>query len=211
MFALLLSLLMLASAPLIYVLAKRSGYIWRYFENLLSLAVCILVVVHLLPESIRVVGLWACAVAFVGLALPSFFERIFKKGAHSIHVASISLACFGLALHGVMDGAALSLGANRTSTLSLAVLLHRIPAALFVFSVFFPKKGLKVAMAVLALLGLATISGYVIAEYTSANIMTSKFFYIFQALTCGSLLHISIDRHDPQELNEHGDHHHHHH
>ena len=159
------------------------------------------------PESIRVAGFGACLVAFLGLAMPSFLERVFAKGAHSIHYASISLACLGLALHGVLDGTALSLGEKRNLGLSLAVLLHRIPAALFLFSVFYPKRGFGIAILVLSLLGAGTITGYLLAESAGPDLLTSQIFYLFQALTCGSLLHISIDRHDP--VQEDGHHHHH--
>src|SRR5690242_18582162 len=130
-FALLISLLMLALAPILYALAGKAQRFWHLLDYIIVSTVTALVVLHLLPEAIRAIGVWAVGLALLGLFLPSLSERLFSTHAGQIHVLSVGIGVFGLAGHGMLDGAALAVRAPVDGSLpwlTLAVLLHRIPA-----------------------------------------------------------------------------------
>lgn len=208
MAALIISILMLAIAPGLYVLAKRAEKIWRIFDYLLIAAVGALVILHLLPEALRVIGFYALILALLGLMLPSLSERLFAKNAQRIHLTSVLVGVFGLAGHGVLDGAALSVkpvsGASiPLSWLSLAVLLHRIPAGFLIWSIFYPKKGAKFSALILFSLALFTIIGFFLGEKAFNEWLNRDAFFSVQALTSGTLLHLVLDRHEDGSHEEH--------
>lgn len=209
MTSLIISNSVLALAPIIYFSATRFGKLWAVFEKFLMITVASMVVLHILPESIRAIGHQAVIFAFIGLFLPSTLERIWTLRAAKIHYISILCSLFGLFVHGLMDGAALgipSMGALNSSgdLLKLAVILHRLPAALFIWSLFYPKHGATIPS--LALMGLATSTaiGYFSAEWMMNFAKEGvKILFSFQALVAGSLLHIAFDRHDNEHDHSH--------
>ena len=207
---LLLSLLMLAIAPWLYGLANRAQALWHFLDYSIVIVVTALVVLHLLPESIRVIGFWAVILALLGLALPSLSERLFSKKARQIHFLSVAIGVLGLAGHGMLDGAALAIKTPQEdgaiTWLSLAVLLHRVPAGYFIWSVFYPLRGAWVAGSILFGLGLFTVIGFLISDFAFSYWLGSKGFFAIQALTTGTLLHIALDRHDADSHDDH-DHH----
>ena len=132
-------------------------------ENLLVLLVSSLVVFHLLPESIHLVGYKALFLAALGLFLPSLLERSFKGFADQVHHASILAAVVGLAVHGITDGAALAMPSCSlccSSSLKAAVLLHRLPVGILIWSLFQKSKGSLYTFGILGLLALGTLLGY---------------------------------------------------
>lgn len=208
MIPLIISILMLAMAPLIYQLTLKFQNIWKYTNRLLILLVTSVVVLHLLPESIRVIGFRASGLALIGLFLPSFLERLWSSEAKLIHRFTLLFAVAGLALHGMMDGAALTSphpGFQGSTMLQWAVLLHRLPAAILIWSIFYPGKGKSFALGILTILGVFTVLGFSVGQAFLQATAPSGGMYYFQALVAGSLLHIAFDQHDD------GHQHHHHH
>ena len=161
-----------------------------------------LVVLHLLPESMNHVGTTAVFLALLGLFAPSLLERLLHKQAHSVHALSVFLAISGLFLHGMLDGAALSSSAgqaevlNKNYLLGLAVLLHRLPVGLLIWTLFAKKKTTRLAWIVLAILGLSTVLGYYLGQAYIYKVLNTNQLFQFQALIAGSLLHIAFDQHD---------------
>lgn len=201
MISLVISLAMLALAPLIYNIATYFQEFWKYTKKILIMLVTSLVVLHLLPESIRITGWQATGMAFFGLFLPSLLERLWSKKAEKVHFFSIMLAIFGLAVHGIMDGAALvnpsiSKFQGGGTMLQWLVVLHRLPAALLIWSLFYPEKGALFPGILLAALGASTLLGYALGGKVLEQIQDFNTYYNFQALVAGSLLHIAFDRHD---------------
>ena len=204
MIPLLISLLMLALAPIIYRIATLFQVFWSYAHKFFVTTVTTLVVLHLLPESIRIIGFPATVWSFLGLFLPSILERSWKSKAQAVHIISVIIAFLGLVAHGMMDGAALAsprFGNPSTHLLQWAVMLHRLPAALLIWSLFYHKKGPWFSTCLLVILGLATIFGFYLGQRVLEQLADIKMFYHFQALVSGSLLHIAFDNHGP--------HHHH--
>ena len=202
MLPLVASISMLALAPLLYKIASHFQVFWSYTHKILVSTVTSLVVLHLLPESIRTAGWLSLVGAFAGLWLPPLLERLWSSRAHTVHLTSLLIAVLGLGIHGMMDGAALSspqfsMGSQANSLiLKWAVILHRLPAALLLWTLFYPKKGPLLPSVLLLILGLATVAGYSLGTQFLENLNDATFYYHFQALVSGSLLHIAFDTHD---------------
>ncbi|MFK7827374.1 MAG: hypothetical protein AB8G05_24735 [Oligoflexales bacterium] len=196
------SISMLALAPLLYKIASHFQVFWSYTHKILVSTVTSLVVLHLLPESIRTAGWLTLVGAFAGLWLPPLLERLWSSKAHTVHLTSLLIAILGLTIHGMMDGAALSSPqfaiSSQTNSLILkwAVILHRLPAALLLWSLFYPKKGGLFPTFLLAVLGIATIIGYSFGSQFLESLNDVTYYYHFQALVSGSLLHIAFDTHE---------------
>lgn len=200
------SISMLALAPILYKIASHFQVFWSYTHKILVSTVTSLVVLHLLPESIRTAGWLTLIAAFAGLWLPPLLERLWSSKAHKVHLTSLLIAIVGLAIHGMMDGAALSspqflLAGNQANSIVLkwAVILHRLPAALLIWSLFYPKKGAYLPCFLLVILGIATVLGYSLGAQFLESLNDVRYYYHFQALVSGSLLHIAFDTHEDHE------------
>ncbi|MCB9228809.1 MAG: hypothetical protein H6618_04285 [Deltaproteobacteria bacterium] len=204
MTSLIISLLMLAIAPAVYRLSLTFQKTWKYANRVLILLVTSLVVLHLLPESIRIIGIKASVLAFLGMFIPSSLERLWSSEASLIHRLTLLLAVSGLAVHGIMDGTALAMADGRSELLGWAVLLHRLPAAILIWSIFAPSGHKRLAVLILVILGLSTIVGYGIGQYLSHLPASFGGVHYFQALVAGSLLHIAFDQH--KDTHTHHDH-----
>ena len=203
MLELILSIFLFVIAPFIYTWAARYGRAWITIETLISISIVGLVALHLIPESIHYAGFNSVGFAFVGLILPSALERLWHKAAPRVHMLSVVFSMLGLVIHGMMDGAALAIpsfhdhhhhGSHDSHVhLPLAVLLHRLPVGLFIWSYLRPQ-GLLKPVFVLSLISLSTIIGYGLAG-TIVHQLDNQLLAYFQALVAGSLLHIVFDKH----------------
>ena len=154
---LLISLVVLALAPGFYYVAQRLQRSWNLVDRLLSVLVTSLVVVHILPESILMGGYVCALFALFGLVLPSLLERLWTRVAPNIH-GFPHVSGPGLLVHGALDGTALT-APTAISSLPFAVLMHRLPVGVFIWSVF-ARKNLAAPICLLAALGLATVLGF---------------------------------------------------
>lgn len=207
MIPLVTSLGLLFVAPFLYSAAIRVKNVWAAVEKMMNIVVTALVVLHLLPESIHILGWSAVLCAFVGLFLPGALERLWKKGADSVHSITILLALVGLFIHGLMDGAALATPVTSTNSLPLAVVLHTLPSGMLICSIFYPRSRKFVPPILLLTLGLSTLIGYFAGIHYFSLQQNAWFFASFQAFVAGSFLHITFDLHEPH--NHHHEHHHH--
>lgn len=207
MVPLIVSLLMLAVAPVFYWFSQSFRRTWKFTNRLLVLLVASIVVLHLLPESIKIIGFRASLLAMGGLFLPSILERLWKREAPFIHRLTLLLAVTGLALHGMMDGAALVAPGAQSRAMQWAVLLHRLPAAILIWEVFLPTRGRGFASGVLVILALFTCLGYYFGVTLIHSLVPGGGLHYFQALVAGSLLHVAFDQHGDQHEHAH-DHHH---
>jgi hypothetical protein len=125
-----------------------------------------------------------------------------KKAAHTLHLVSLLLALVGLALHAMMDGAALNNGgAASVSNLSLAVVIHRLGTGMMIWMMVLPVFGRKVAFTVLVFESLATVAGYLLSAML-VDLQGQYVTSVIQALIIGMLGHSLIYR-------SHGASHHH--
>ena len=107
MLMLVLSILMLWAAPLLYRLANHHQRLSRAMELIILVVLAVLVLWHLLPESVATAGWLAVVFAALGFALPSIAERAWHVFAHRFHWIPLVLGTLGLAIHAAMDGAAI--------------------------------------------------------------------------------------------------------
>ncbi len=199
MTALVISLVLLFISPFIYLTALQFKKVWAAIEKIISFSVSALVVLHMLPESIVILGWSAILFALAGLFLPPLLEHLWKKGAEQVHLVSIMMSLVGLIIHGIMDGAALATPVTATNTLPLAVVLHTLPAGILICSIFYPRSQKYVPPILLATLALSTMLGFFLGSQLFSLQKHAYYFAMFQALVAGSLLHITFDFHDPHD------------
>ncbi|HEY2370779.1 MAG TPA: hypothetical protein VGH87_30500 [Polyangiaceae bacterium] len=210
MMELVLSVVALGLGPLIAHLASRVASTVEFLDGLVLVAISGLVFLHIVPHAILAVGYGAVLVAVIGFLFPLLLERTKQRGAHARFVPIISA---GFIVHAFIDGAALaSHDEEHSGILAIAIVLHRLPDGLAIWSVVQPTRGERVAAIVLALLGAATVAGY-FASGLVVGVAAGHAIALLQAFVAGSVLHIIL--HAPQRAqirpHEHGEHDHAHH
>ena len=209
MTALIVSIVVFAFVPPLYKLAQKYTKAHKFLEACILAIIVGIVVGHILPESIRVVGWQAILVALIGMIVPSSIERMWHKLADSVHWVPLLLGVTGLALHAAMDGAAMvdmgdhhDLSEHQHPIIAWAVVLHRLPVGMLIWWALFPKHGWAFPAGIFFFLSLFTVGGYtmgaVLLDLESHNTIAW-----FQALVAGSLLHIALDQHDDHDHSHH--------
>ncbi len=192
---------MLAPAPLLHWAARRTVVVPSLLDGFAVTAVCGLVLLELLPQAVEHVGWGALALTILGFSLPMLLERHGGGlGRHS-HTWITVMGLMGLVLHSLVDGMALvfhdpSEAAHGHSVGATAVLLHRVPVGLAVWTLIAPRYGAKAAITVLGIDALSTISGAALA-HTVQPLLESTTYMVFQAAMAGALLHILLHTHGP--------------
>ena len=199
---LLLSIISLFVGPLLYLWLRRGGSIAKAFDRLIVAVLVVLMAFLLIPESWTQLGYWSVALILTGYLVPGLLEQLIKKAAHTFHIVSLVLALFGLALHAMLDGAALTgVHGAANSNLSLAIVLHRFGVGMMLWLMVQPAFGKRAAFAVLGFVALATVGGYILSEFV-LGIEDVYFMSVIQAMVIGMIVHSLIHR-------SHGVHHHH--
>lgn len=193
---LLLALGALALGPLIYALSRRFHWALSAVDGFVLAAVGALVLLHVGPRALSAGGIWAGAAFVLGLAAPAALHEVVSQRKTDRWVVGIGL--FALMVHSAIDGAALGSGNH---ALSWAIVLHRLPAGLFVWWLVRPSFGAGRAWLVLALVGAATAGGFFAG--LPASLQRGSLLAIFEALVAGALLHVLIghgaDLHGPEQ------------
>lgn len=193
-FVLLLAVISLFIGPALYQWLRRGGFIAKAFDSLILVALVALVALLLIPESWAELGFWSAALFFAGYLLPGLLEGLIKRAAHTLHLISLLLALAGLALHAMLDGAALSLGGGAmTSSLAAAIVLHRFGVGLMLWMMVQPVFGARVAFAILGFVGLTTVLGYWLSEFT-LGLKGEQIMPVIQALVTGMIVHSLVHR-----------------
>jgi uncharacterized membrane protein YraQ (UPF0718 family) len=188
---LILALLALLSGPLFHGLARSRGLALAGLDGFSCTAVAGLVVAHGLPEAFARAGWLSLLAALVGLVVPTLFERMRRHLAPRAHAAALGLALLGLALHAFADGSAIGSG---NDSLSLAVVLHRLPVSLAVWMLLLGHLGPVARGLALLGLGAATAGGY----FTGVALLgDTLMFGLLEGLVSGSLLHVVFHRSAP--------------
>ncbi|HIA03656.1 MAG TPA: hypothetical protein EYN06_00980 [Myxococcales bacterium] len=191
---LLLSLLLVALAPLINRIGGSASGFMSAMDGFVFVAIGGLVLGHVLPESMESAGWGALVVALLGMLGPMFVENRLHKAAKQVHTLTLILALIGVAAHAMADGVVLA--DTSDSGLSLAVVLHRLPEGLMVWWLLRPSYGVLVGWVALFAIAAATITGYLGASTLAAQVDPSWLGYL-QALVAGSLLHVMVHRWHP--------------
>jgi uncharacterized membrane protein YraQ (UPF0718 family) len=187
---LLASLAALLVGPLVFE-RVRGSWALAGLDAFALVAVGGLVALHILPLSFQLAGWKAAPVFLFGLFGPGFMCGTRILAGSSGSRVTLPLALFGIALHAVLDGVALTSG----NALALAVILHRVSDGLGLWWLARPAYGRRVAAVLLGTLALFSVLGYVFAPPIVSG-ASHGWFALLQALIAGSLLHVIL-RHPP--------------
>jgi len=191
---LLLSIISLFVGPVLYLWMRRGGVVAKAFDSIIVAALLVLMAFLLIPESWAALGYWSVALIFGGYLLPGLLEHLIKRAAHALHLISLLLALAGLALHAMLDGAALTVDqGGSVNGLSLAIVLHRFGVGLMLWMMVQPVFGKRKTFFVLGFVGLATLGGYLLSE-TILSMEDDHAMSIIQALITGMIVHSLIHR-----------------
>lgn len=192
------SLVALALGPLLHFLAGKNPAASRALDGFVFVAIGGMVGFHILPEAIEAGGASALILAGVGFFGPLLTDRWLHKAAERVHTTTLIVALAGLLMHAVLDGVILVLPDMQLT--GLAIVLHRLPVGLVIWALLVPRYGWRAATAVLALLAVGTVLGYVQGEALMAALPQTAVAW-FEALVAGSLLHVML--HPPVDQPRH--------
>ena len=179
---------------MLYQWLNRSGFVAKAFDSLIIAVLVLLMAFLLIPESWAALGFWSIALILAGYLVPGLLEQLIKKAAHTFHVVSLLLALAGLALHALLDGAALTMGHDGlTSSLSVAIVVHRFGVGMMLWLMVQPVFGKRAAYAVLGFVTLATIGGYLLSE-SVLGLEEGFAMSVIQALIIGMIVHSLVHR-----------------
>ncbi|TNF36620.1 MAG: hypothetical protein EP329_05020, partial [Deltaproteobacteria bacterium] len=192
---LLTSLAALLLGPALATAFRRSDRVLAGLDGFVIAAIVGLVALHILPHAVAGGGLWVMAAGVAGLVLPSVVEhRLHGRGARSASRGVIALIVLGLAIHAMLDGAALALPDEHHHDesevlLALGVILHRIPVGLAIWGAARPVWGGLGAMALVGVVAGATALGFGVGDAVLGT-LSGPFLGAFEALVAGTLLHV---------------------
>ncbi len=200
MIYLVLSNLMLLVGPLLYSYLRPQS---QKIQDRIIIAISLVTIAILGPECLAAGGWLAAAVLLSGFMLPSVLERLWARFAGTVHKVPFLIGLAGLLLHGLLDGAALGSGGSvHLHSLPLAVVFHRFPDGLFIWSLLYPRFGFRLPSILLVLVMVVTWAGF---EFTDMiiDLHDHRSVAAFQAFVVGSLLHLVLDRHGRSDHHVH--------
>jgi len=191
---LILSIISLFIGPLLYQWLRHGGFAAKAFDSLIIAVLILLMAFFLIPESWHALGYGSVALILAGYLVPGLLEKLIKKAAHTLHLVSLLLALAGLALHAMLDGAALNAGDGLMATnISVAIVLHRLGVGVMIWMMVQPLFGSRLALSVLGFAALATVVGYLL----SGKLLALEGDYamsVIQTLIIGMIVHSLVHR-----------------
>ncbi|HMZ57132.1 MAG TPA: permease, partial [Leptospiraceae bacterium] len=175
---------------------------WKEWLDGFSIAsVTGIVLVHLLPEAVSNGGFSAFVLISLSVLIPALIEKLFR-GQKWFNIRTILV--LGFFLHTLLESAALgTVSPEHSNHLGLAVVLHRLPVGIILFSHFQRAKGTRTALYLIASLIVCAAVGFLLGNGIEkwGNPSVSLGIEIFVSV---SLLHIAFDRHHSiSEIHEH--------
>ncbi len=211
MLELLASLLALGAGPAVAGLVGGHRSVLAALDGFALVAVGGLMALHVLPHAVEQAGAWAVLASVVGFVLPGLVEKRLRAAEASPGARLVLLGALGgLALHALMDGAALAgHGEGADELLALGVIFHRVPDGLAIWLIVRPWQGPRWAVGLLLLVAAATVLGFAIGE-NNLRALPQGALGTFQAFVAGSLLHILLHHPAGVPVEAHDDDAHHH-
>lgn len=196
------SLVAIAAGPLLFFLTEHNRHLWNVLDSFVLVTIGALVLFHIIPQSIEMIGWSAVLIMLLTFFLPMIFEGL-KKIAQTTHNITLFLALVGVMLHNFGDGMALvtPLHLEDAEALPMAIILHQIPIGMTIWWLLHPKLGTKISVFVISLIIVATIGGYVFGQNLFAD-LSSYWLGVFEAIMGGALLHVVIHSHQHHKHHE---------
>ncbi len=201
-----LAIASLAVGPLLAWTLERRATLRALLDGFVLVTTAGLSLLFLLPHAYLDTGLWAFPVALLGFFLPGVAERSLRRTRSEASQLVLLLAVAGLLFHCAIDGAALAAAAGGPVAsasagqleVTLAIVSHRLPVGLFVWSVLSPTAGRRAASAGLLGLMTATAAGFLLgSKVLSAAGADVAVAGVVEALLAGGLLHVVV-QHRPR-------------
>lgn len=183
------------AAPLVGVLVyivlhgkgRRSA---RLVDGMVYVGVPALVIWHIMPGVRAGHGLWEAVAVVAGLGAVTLVERMFRGWATRADDAATVAGISGLALHGLLEGAAFSAGEGSAGlAFGAAVALHKAMDGLAIWWVVRPRHGVKAASLGVGVLMAGTGAGYALGA-TVDPLGHGSGAELYQAFVAGTLLHV---------------------
>ncbi len=191
---LLMSILVLVLGPIIFRLARFGKFTLALLDGFILIMIGGLIFLEVIPHSIHMGG-WFCVV-FVAFGLfgPVVLEKRMEHIADKAHKGALYLALFGLGVHAILDGVALVGGEfGGSEHMPIAIVLHRIPVAITIWWLVYPRMGAKLASFSLFWIAITTVVGFYIGK-TGIEELEYQGLGFFQALIAGALLHVVVHK-----------------
>lgn len=193
---LLISIGALLAGPLAVALVGPSPRGRQALDGYVLTTIGGLVALHLAPMAIDGAGVWAVGAMVVGAGLPWLVERrLHTAGGPQAHTGAVLFAVGGLALHALLDGAALAAPTHghghphAHDALALAVIVHRLPMGLLVWWAMSEVAGRGAVAVMLGVMAAATAAGYFASEPLLHGLPPFAI-SVFIAVVAGALLHV---------------------
>lgn len=197
------SILALFVGPMLFNLTAKKNNMLDLFDGFIFVVIGGLVIFHILPETIEQAGLWSILFALLGLLGPSLAERLFHQAAALTHKTTLALGVFGLVLHSLTDGGALTESPDFTQlTIIIAVIAHRLPVGLTIWWLLRPHFGKAVALSVLILMAVGTLVGAHFGSQWRPEI-NPVVIALIESFIAGSVLHVVFHRPYAEHHHEH--------
>ena len=184
---LLSSIAFLFIAPLVHTISEKKDYFFSSLNGFVFVIIAALIGLEIIPQLIWTTGPTVILMILLGLVLPVLTEKALHNTS-MIHKIALIFSILGLAIHTLLDGAALAMESIDTN-LALGVALHRIPIGLFVWWFIRPHFGLLAAYTMLGFIAVGTLFGFNFAPGIVAPLQTTAVAY-FQAFVVGTLIHV---------------------
>jgi hypothetical protein len=178
-----LAVIALALGALAEKLTQKAQAITGLVMGLARGMVAVLLLAHVLPELVTEIGPWALVLAGAGALAPLLGASLLQKPGVTL------LIMMGLAIHALLDGVALGLvdqGEERLP-LTIAIVTHRLPLALFLCSYLARSQSRLGPWAGVSILAVATVIG---ALGGAALDPVSLLGSVLLAVVAGMLLHV---------------------
>lgn len=191
---LLLSLLTLFGGPLLYIWLEKGGQLAGALDRVIVVLLLLIIALFLIPEMFAVLAWLAPGLIALGYLLPGLLERLIRRAAQTLHLASMVAALSGLLLHAMLDGAGLA-GSKLQGSLGLAlvIVLHRFGVGMILWMIIEPAFGRRVAWLTLGAIAAATIAGYEFSEQL-LPLAGAAGIAAFQAVIIGTIVHSLVHR-----------------
>ncbi|MBM4182967.1 MAG: hypothetical protein FJ207_01945 [Gemmatimonadetes bacterium] len=188
-----------AAGPVLYGLLHDRPQAARALDRFVYVLVPLLVAWQVLPAARESRSVWPLLAVAAGVLLPSWIERASHALAHRTDAAALVVGLSGLALHSLLEEAALAPleSTPPTAAFALAVTLHRIAEGLVVWWLVRPRYGTGAALSGVGLLLAATGAGFALGLELLAGVESAGV-GLYQAFVAGSLVHVVFHqgRHD---------------
>lgn len=194
MIALIASFFSLCVGPLVYQTFGPLKRTDKIVSGIVLMVVSGIIFLEVIPHTYESIGIWALLLPLIGFAGPTLIEKTFHKAADTTHKLTIYLGITGLLLHAFIDGAAIQTEQDSiNNSLTLAIILHRLPVGLTIWWMLKPLLGERYALITLLMMGLITFAGFGLNQ-AIMDYHDNRLFALIQAFIAGSLLHVVIHK-----------------